>query len=84
MKLSEWLKKNEMKQQELAEKIGAYQPDISDLAHGRRTPTLATIQKIHDATRGEVSFADFAPEPKPKRAARNEVKASKKKRAAKK
>lgn len=60
MKLSEWLKSRNMKQTELARKLGISSSMVSKLSRGKRVPSLELIQEIHRQTGGRVGLKDWS------------------------
>ncbi len=59
LKLKSWLKANKKTQSWLAERIQSDQAHVSRLVSGKFQPEYLTMSKIHKATRGQVSFADW-------------------------
>jgi len=59
VKIGEWLKKNGKTQTWLAKRMKSDQGHVSEWVNGKVTPTLATITKFHQITKGEVSYPDF-------------------------
>ena len=57
-KLDTYLKGRKAK--DFAASIGRSQAFVSELRKGTRKPSWATVRAIHDATDGEISFADWA------------------------
>lgn len=62
MKLAQYLSNTGISQQEFALLIGKSQVNVSRYAGGSRKPDSETIAKIHTATGGKVSLADWHPE----------------------
>ena len=62
MKLSEYLKREEISASKLAEKIAAPPSTITRILRGERAPNLALMRRIARATNNEVSsLDDFVP-----------------------
>ena len=59
MKLSEYLKKHKLTQEEFAKMVGVARPYITTIISGNRSPSPALINKIQDVTKKEVSFDDL-------------------------
>lgn len=62
MKLAKYLSDHGILQQDFAALIGKSQVNVSRYASGSRKPDSETIAKIHTATGGKVSLADWHPE----------------------
>ncbi len=60
MKLGDYLKREKMTQARFAKLAGTNQAHISELVHGKVSPTLDTIAKITDASLGCVTLQDWA------------------------
>jgi transcriptional regulator with XRE-family HTH domain len=60
MKLKEWMDKNHISNQDLANKTGHHRTTISKYRTGARTPSIADAIKISEATMGSVTVESFA------------------------
>lgn len=59
MRLADWIKKNQLSQDDLGKSIEVKQPSVSRWVNGVMRPSLSRIKKISIFTNGEVSFEDF-------------------------
>ena len=59
MNLKDWLKKENLVQEKLAENFGISQVAISYYVNGQRIPRPETMAKIVAYTKGEVTANDF-------------------------
>ena len=59
MRLSEWLKKCDLKQADFAKIVGVVPPTISRIIKGSRQPSSALIAEIERATKGKVTWEDW-------------------------
>lgn len=59
MKLSQYLAKHKMKPGQFAQKIGVHRSSVVRFCDETRRPDLGTLERIHDATDGQVTAADF-------------------------
>ncbi len=59
MKLAEYLKQNEIKQSDFANRIGVSRSMITHLCQRITNPSLALARRIVDATGGEVGYEDL-------------------------
>lgn len=60
MKLSAYLELKGTKPSAFATEVGVPASTISRILSGDRVPTLATVQKINEATKGAVTASDFS------------------------
>lgn len=59
MKLSEWIKREGKTDAWLATAIGRDRSFVTKLRHGKKRPSLTTMEQILAATGGEVMPSDF-------------------------
>ena len=59
MKLSVYLKTKGIKNRDFAKLIGVHELSIPRYNTGKSTPSLPTMQKIREATNGDVDIDDF-------------------------
>ena len=59
MTLEQYISANELTHEAFGKLVGAPQATINRYVNGKRFPTRDMIRKIHDATDGKVSFADW-------------------------
>lgn len=64
MDLGAYLKSTGETQTAFAKRIGTTQDHVSELTTAKVNPTIATVSKIHEATNGKVSWADWVKTPK--------------------
>lgn len=62
MKLSEWLKQNELTATAFAKAAGLDVSTVTRSINGQRRPEWDTLDKIRAATNGEVTPNDFIPD----------------------
>ena len=63
MKLRDFLKKNEITEEEFSDSVGSSQAHINYIIRGKRNPSLDLARRIIKATDGKVNIADlFNPE----------------------
>ena len=65
MRLREYMKRHGLRQVDVAQALGSYQANISELLSGKTPPKVETIQKIHAWTEGKVTANDLMPPPVP-------------------
>lgn len=59
MQLAEYLDVHRIRIVDFAAKVGISAPSVSKIANGINKPSFETMQKIYDATNGEVTVHDF-------------------------
>jgi transcriptional regulator with XRE-family HTH domain len=59
MKLQDYLKKQGISFRQFAKEIGVSHTLISRYCSKERTPSMGTAKKIHNATKGKVTYKDF-------------------------
>lgn len=59
MKLADYMEMAGVTDEELAEKIGLDRSTVTRLRNGRAVPSFRSLERIHVATRGAVTFCDF-------------------------
>jgi DNA-binding transcriptional regulator YdaS (Cro superfamily) len=59
MKITQYMKKNEISQGMLAKKLGTHQSVVSRWVTGGTQPSFKAIQAINRVTKGKVSFEDW-------------------------
>lgn len=59
MTLEQYITANELTHEAFGKLVGAPQATINRYVNGKRFPTRDMICKIHEATDGKVSFADW-------------------------
>ncbi|MCW7553874.1 MULTISPECIES: helix-turn-helix domain-containing protein [Endozoicomonas] len=55
-KLKELRKQQGLSQEELAHRAGLHNPDISEIEHGQRNPTLMTMHRLAQALDVEIKI----------------------------
>jgi DNA-binding transcriptional regulator YdaS (Cro superfamily) len=63
MKLTEYLAQEKLKPAHFALRLGVPASTVMRWIKGERTPSLASMDNISKATKGEVTSKDFLPEP---------------------
>ena len=53
MKLSEYLKKNKISQEKFAELVGVTRPFITNIANGKKNPSIQLAGRIEEVTKGK-------------------------------
>ena len=59
MKIKTWIVAEDIDRRDLAEKLGVTYTTLSMFCSGTRMPSAQTIAKLHNLSRGKVSFGDF-------------------------
>jgi len=59
MKLKDYIKEEEMTEQEFARSIGVSQPHINFIVRGKRNPSFELAKIIEEKTKGIVTFSDL-------------------------
>lgn len=59
MQLAAYLKSKNITPQAFADAIGVHRTSVVRFCSGERRPDLTTLQKIHEATGGDVTPQDF-------------------------
>lgn len=62
MTLQAWLEQQSMTQAQFARLIGSDQGHVSDLITRKVRPKLPSMERIHNATKGAVTYSDWAQE----------------------
>jgi transcriptional regulator with XRE-family HTH domain len=63
MKLADYLSQNNLSPADFAEAIGVNRSNVHRFCTGERRPDLATLERIHNATGGQVTAVDFFENP---------------------
>ena len=59
MNLEEWMKRESLTDEKMAQKIGVSRSAVTHYRAGRRMPSPFTMSDIKDATKGEVKWEDM-------------------------
>ena len=60
MTLLDWLQKHGMNQAELARNLEISDNHLSQVMSGNKRPSFELLVRLHNTTRGQVSFRDLA------------------------
>ena len=77
MKLSEYLKKNKISQEKFAELVGVTRPFITNIANGKKNPSIQLAGRIEEVTKGKVTLKDLLEMNAPSRLKKKDIEKTK-------